>query len=137
MRRSRVCQAVTRTPGVDTRARSPAEHQPHAVGHRHGADELDQRRRELGGVAAPHALARGGPAAASAPVQRVGLTPGSPSRMIDRLDAAGCMKRAPDPADCHCVLIEPTALLRFIEAASRSATSEVDRLQSGPRDHQS
>ncbi|MER7333970.1 MarR family transcriptional regulator [Micromonospora sp. NPDC000119] len=121
---------------MDTRARSPAEPQPHAVGHRHGADELDQRRRELGGVAAPHALARGGPAAASAPVQRVGLTPGTLSRMIDRLDAAGCMKRTPDPADRR-ILIEPTALLRFIEAASRSATSEVDRLQSGQRDHQS
>nr|AHE14815.1 putative transcriptional regulator [uncultured bacterium] len=56
-----------------------------------------------------HALIRHGPAMARALAQRVGLTPGSVSRMIDRLDAAGCIKRVPDPDDRRRVLIEPTA----------------------------
>ncbi|MER7006095.1 MarR family transcriptional regulator [Dactylosporangium sp. NPDC000555] len=56
-----------------------------------------------------HALARGGPTTASALVERVGLTPGSVSRMIDRLEAAGCIKRVPDRADRRRTLIEPTA----------------------------
>lgn len=56
-----------------------------------------------------HALHRGGPATASMLASRVGLTPGSVSRMIDRLDTAGCIKRVPDPSDRRRVLIEPTA----------------------------
>ncbi len=56
-----------------------------------------------------HALNRDGPATASVLAGRVGLTPGSTSRMIDRLDAAGCIKRVPDPDDRRRVLIEPTA----------------------------
>jgi DNA-binding MarR family transcriptional regulator len=56
-----------------------------------------------------HALNRSGPATASALAARVGLTAGSVSRMIDRLDAAGCIKRVADPQDRRKVLIEPTA----------------------------
>ena len=56
-----------------------------------------------------HELNRHGPATASALAGRVGLTSGAVSRMIDRLDAAGCVKRVPDPADRRRVLIEPTA----------------------------
>ncbi|MGH3785683.1 MAG: MarR family winged helix-turn-helix transcriptional regulator [Pseudonocardiaceae bacterium] len=55
-----------------------------------------------------HALNRHGPATARVLTQRVGLTPGSVSRMIDRLDAADCIKRVPDPDDRRRVLIEPT-----------------------------
>ncbi|WP_289849672.1 MarR family transcriptional regulator [Actinoallomurus purpureus] len=51
---------------------------------------------------------RGGPTTAAARAARVGLTPGSVSRMIDRLDAAGCVRRRPDPDDRRKVLIEPT-----------------------------
>ena len=56
-----------------------------------------------------HALNKHGPTAASVLASRVGLTAGSVSRMIDRLDAAGCVKRVPDPADRRRVLIEPTS----------------------------
>jgi DNA-binding MarR family transcriptional regulator len=56
-----------------------------------------------------HALNRDGPATASTLAGRVGLTSGSVSRMIDRLDAAGCIKRVRDPEDRRRVLIEPTA----------------------------
>ncbi|GAB3975068.1 MarR family transcriptional regulator [Actinoallomurus acanthiterrae] len=55
-----------------------------------------------------HALNRGGPTTAAVLAERVGLTPGSVSRMIDRLDAAGCVRRSPDPRDRRKVLIEPT-----------------------------
>jgi DNA-binding MarR family transcriptional regulator len=56
-----------------------------------------------------HTLNRHGPATASMLAKRVGLTAGSVSRMIDRLDAAGCVTRVPDPKDRRRVLIEPTA----------------------------
>jgi len=54
------------------------------------------------------ALRRGGLATAAELARRIGLTPGSVSRMIDRLDAAGCIKRLDDPHDRRRVLIEPT-----------------------------
>ncbi|GAA4855587.1 MarR family winged helix-turn-helix transcriptional regulator [Saccharopolyspora rosea] len=56
-----------------------------------------------------HALNRLGPATAAELAGHVGLTSGSVSRMIDRLDAAGCIERIRDPDDRRRVLIEPTA----------------------------
>lgn len=56
-----------------------------------------------------HVLNQQGPATAAELARRVGLTPGSVSRMIDRLDAAGCIKRINDPQDRRRVLIEPTS----------------------------
>ncbi|WAL64516.1 MarR family transcriptional regulator [Amycolatopsis cynarae] len=56
-----------------------------------------------------HVLNQQGPATAAELARRVGLTPGSVSRMIDRLDAAGCIKRTNDPRDRRRVLIEPTS----------------------------
>ncbi|WP_086829836.1 MarR family winged helix-turn-helix transcriptional regulator [Allokutzneria sp. NRRL B-24872] len=55
-----------------------------------------------------HALNHHGPATPGVLAERVGLTPGSASRMVDRLDAAGCVRRVPDPQDRRRVLIEPT-----------------------------
>ncbi|MFI0483924.1 MarR family winged helix-turn-helix transcriptional regulator [Actinomadura sp. 9N215] len=55
-----------------------------------------------------HELNRGGPATASSLADRVGLTAGSVSRMIDRLEAADCVRRVPDPHDRRKILIEPT-----------------------------
>ncbi|WP_052373150.1 MarR family winged helix-turn-helix transcriptional regulator [Amycolatopsis taiwanensis] len=55
------------------------------------------------------ALNKHGPATASTLARFVDLTSGSVSRMIDRLDAAGCIKRVQDPHDRRKVLIEPTA----------------------------
>lgn len=55
-----------------------------------------------------HVLQQDGPATAGALAERVGLTPGSASRMVDRLEAARCVKRVPDPHDRRRILIEPT-----------------------------
>jgi DNA-binding MarR family transcriptional regulator len=107
-----------------------------------------------------HVLNQQGPATAAELARHVGLTPGSVSRMIDRLDAAGLIRRTPQ--DRRRVLIEPTgdglariaayydgltarahddlavfrpdelnALLRFIERSAHSATSELARLRQG------
>jgi DNA-binding MarR family transcriptional regulator len=55
-----------------------------------------------------HVLHQDGPATASELAGRVGLTPGSASRMVDRLVDAGCVKRVPDRHDRRRILIEPT-----------------------------
>jgi DNA-binding MarR family transcriptional regulator len=55
-----------------------------------------------------HVLTLHGPATPGELAKRVNLTTGSASRMIDRLVAAECVQRVPDPADRRRVLIEPT-----------------------------
>lgn len=52
-----------------------------------------------------HVLRLRGPCTAAELAPEVGLTPGSVSRMIDRLDAAGCITRSDDPDDRRRVLI--------------------------------
>ncbi|RZT84824.1 DNA-binding MarR family transcriptional regulator [Pseudonocardia sediminis] len=54
-----------------------------------------------------YVLANHGPATPGELAKRVNLTTGSASRMIDRLDAAGFVRRVPDPADRRRVLVEP------------------------------
>ncbi|WP_017586117.1 MarR family winged helix-turn-helix transcriptional regulator [Nocardiopsis ganjiahuensis] len=65
-----------------------------------------------------HVLGNHGPATPGALAGRVNLTTGSASRMIDRLVAADCVRRVPDPDDRRRVLIEPTqeGLRRVSEA---------------------
>ncbi|MER5625279.1 MarR family transcriptional regulator [Streptosporangium sp. NPDC002544] len=55
-----------------------------------------------------HVLGHHGPATPSVLAKHVNLTTGSASRMIDRLVAAGCVRRVADPDDRRRVLIEPT-----------------------------
>jgi DNA-binding MarR family transcriptional regulator len=55
-----------------------------------------------------HVLGRHGPATPGELAKRVNLTTGSASRMIDRLVAANCVRRVPDPEDRRRVLVEPT-----------------------------
>jgi DNA-binding MarR family transcriptional regulator len=55
-----------------------------------------------------HVLGRHGPTTPGALAVHVNLTTGSASRMIDRLVAADCVRRVPDPSDRRKVLIEPT-----------------------------
>ncbi|APU15035.1 MULTISPECIES: MarR family winged helix-turn-helix transcriptional regulator [Actinoalloteichus] len=55
-----------------------------------------------------HELRRFGPTTARDLADRLGRSPGAVSRMIDRLDAAGCVSRADDPDDRRRVLITPT-----------------------------
>lgn len=54
------------------------------------------------------ALARHGPDTAASLAKRVDLTSGSISRMVDRLVAAGCVRRVPDATDRRRVLLETT-----------------------------
>jgi DNA-binding MarR family transcriptional regulator len=54
-----------------------------------------------------YVLANHGPAAPSELAKRVNLTTGSASRMIDRLERAGFVRRRPDQRDRRRVLIEP------------------------------
>lgn len=70
------------------------------------ADQIGVVASDLDGL---HVLHQGGPATAAELARRIGLTPGSVSRMIDRLDAADCIKRIDDPHDRRRVLIEATA----------------------------
>ncbi|MEV6149596.1 MarR family transcriptional regulator [Nonomuraea sp. NPDC052129] len=53
-------------------------------------------------------LGRHGPTTPGVLAKHVNLTTGSASRMIDRLVAAGCVRRVADPHDRRRVLIEPT-----------------------------
>ncbi|ASO20432.1 DNA-binding MarR family transcriptional regulator [Actinoalloteichus hoggarensis] len=55
-----------------------------------------------------HELHRRGPMTARDLAEHLGRSPGAVSRMIDRLDAAGCVHRADDPDDRRRVLISPT-----------------------------
>jgi len=55
-----------------------------------------------------HVLQRDGPTTTGALAIEVGLTPGAASRMVDRLVAAGCVRRVPDAADRRRVLVEAT-----------------------------
>ena len=55
-----------------------------------------------------HVLGRHGPTTPGVLAEHVNLTTGSASRMIDRLVAADCVRRVPDPDDRRRVLIEPT-----------------------------
>jgi DNA-binding MarR family transcriptional regulator len=67
-----------------------------------------------------YALAHHSPASVSDLARRVNLTSGAASRMIDRLEAAGCIRRVPDPHDRRRVLIEPSP--QSLEQVSRYYT---------------
>jgi len=55
-----------------------------------------------------HTVVHDGPTTAGHIALRVALTPGSVSRAIDRLEAANCVRRIPDPSDRRRTLIEAT-----------------------------
>lgn len=55
-----------------------------------------------------HVVVHDGPTTAGQIAQRVTLTPGSVSRAIDRLEAAACVRRIPDPSDRRRTLLEAT-----------------------------
>ncbi len=56
-----------------------------------------------------HAVVHDGPTTAAHISGRVTLTPGAVSRAIDRLEAADCVRRIPDPSDRRRTLIEATS----------------------------
>lgn len=69
-----------------------------AVGSRLGVSAMDQR--ALGVIGAR------GPLSAGALAKEIGLTPGAVTGMVDRLERAGLVTRAPDPADRRRVVIQ-------------------------------
>lgn len=74
-----------------------------------------------------YALAHHGPATPGTLARWVNLTSGSASRMVDRLDAAGHIRRVPDPADRRRVLVEP--LPRSLELVAEHYAPLTDRLR--------
>ncbi len=59
---------------------------------------------------------------------RAGLTTGPTTRLIDRLEAAGCVRRAADPGDRRKVIVEPVgqpAELERVLAPARRAIGEI------------
>ncbi|WP_433219037.1 MarR family winged helix-turn-helix transcriptional regulator [Microtetraspora malaysiensis] len=55
-----------------------------------------------------YVLDQQGPTTPGTLAKRVNITTGSATRMIDRLVAAGCVRRVPAPGDRRRILIEPT-----------------------------
>jgi DNA-binding MarR family transcriptional regulator len=79
-----------------------------------------------------HALSlvgRHGPLTAGDLATRTGLTTGATTRLVDRLERAGYVRRTPDPADRRKVLVEavPEAASRIesVVAPARTAIAEV------------
>lgn len=60
------------------------------------------------GLQCLYELARHGPSSPGELAKRVNLTSGAASRMIERLQAAGYVRRVPDPHDRRRVVVEPT-----------------------------
>ncbi|WOX25121.1 MarR family winged helix-turn-helix transcriptional regulator [Streptomyces solicathayae] len=53
-------------------------------------------------------LWEGGPARQSELIKEMGLDPSTMTKMLQRLEQAGHVRRSPDPADRRAVLVEPT-----------------------------
>lgn len=70
-----------------------------AVGERVGMHQTDIETVDL--------LSTLGPMTAGELSARTGLTSGATTRLIDRLERAGYVRRCPDAADRRCVIIEP------------------------------
>lgn len=60
------------------------------------------------GLQCLYELSRHGPSSPGELGRRVGLTSGAASRMVERLQAAGYVRRVPDPHDRRRVVVEPT-----------------------------
>jgi DNA-binding MarR family transcriptional regulator len=79
------------------------------------------------GLQCLYVLARHGPTTAGELARRVNLTSGAASRMLDRLQAAGYVRRVPDPHDRRRILVEPTP--QSLERVSTYYTPLTDRLR--------
>lgn len=79
------------------------------------------------GLQCLYELARHGPSTPGELARRVNLTSGAASRMVERLQAAGWVRRVPDPHDRRRVLVEPTR--ESLERISGYYTPLTDRLR--------
>lgn len=79
------------------------------------------------GLQCLYELARHGPSTPGELAKRVNLTSGAASRMVERLQAAGYVRRVADPHDRRRVMVEPTP--ESLETISEYYTPLTDRLQ--------
>jgi DNA-binding MarR family transcriptional regulator len=87
-------------------------------------------------VAAIEFLVDLGPATAGRLAELMGLTTGAVTRMIDRLEQAGYVRRRPDPADRRRVIIEVVpekmaATRATLDSAARASADEIGRYTEG------
>lgn len=62
---------------------------------------------------------------------RTGLTTGPTTRLIDRLEAAGYVRRAPDPGDRRKVIVEPIGRPAQLDAVIAPARQKVGEILAG------
>jgi DNA-binding MarR family transcriptional regulator len=79
------------------------------------------------GLQCLYVLSRLGPTTAGEVGRRVNLTSGAASRMLDRLESAGYVRRVPDPGDRRRVLVEATP--ESLERVAAFYTPLTDRLR--------
>jgi DNA-binding MarR family transcriptional regulator len=79
------------------------------------------------GLQCLYELARHGPSTPGELARRVNLTSGAASRMVERLQSAGYVRRVPDPHDRRRVVVEPTR--ESLERISGYYTPLTDRLR--------
>jgi DNA-binding MarR family transcriptional regulator len=79
------------------------------------------------GLQCLYVLSRHGPTTAGEVGRRVNLTSGAASRMLDRLEAAGHVRRVPDQRDRRRVLVEATA--ESLDRVAALYTPLTDRLR--------
>jgi DNA-binding MarR family transcriptional regulator len=75
---------------------------------------------ELGGAMTPGELGT-----------RTGLTTGPTTRLIDRLEAAGYVKRSPDPGDRRKVIVEPVGRPAELDRVLAPARQKVGEILAG------
>src|SRR5689334_16569925 len=59
---------------------------------------------------------------------RTGLTTGPTTRLIDRLEAAGYVRRAPDPGDRRKVIVEPIGKPAQLDAVMAPARQKIGEI---------
>jgi DNA-binding MarR family transcriptional regulator len=62
---------------------------------------------------------------------RTGLTTGPTTRLIDRLEAAGYVRRAPDPGDRRKVIVEPIGKPAQLDAVMAPARQKIGEILAG------
>ncbi|GAA0949246.1 MarR family transcriptional regulator [Actinocorallia libanotica] len=76
-------------------------------------------------------LELGGPMTPGELGTRTGLTTGPTTRLVDRLEQAGYVRRAPAPGDRRKVLIEPIGRPAELDRVMAPAREEIGRILSG------
>src|SRR4051812_22674585 len=62
---------------------------------------------------------------------RTGLTPGPTTRLIDRLETAGYVRRSPDPDDRRKVIVEPVSKPAQLDEVMAPARKEIGDILAG------